>query len=452
MANKLFNSKIGLIAATVGSAVGLGNVWRFPAEVQANGGAAFLLIYIGCVFLLGIPVMVAEFALGRGGRSDAIGSFKNLNAPRPWWAVGGLAIMASYLIVCFYMVVAGWTLDYMWQSVTGGLYEASADAAQGTSQLFAERMTENIGNGWTSTIFTWIMIALNIGVLLAGVQKGIERLSNVLMPLLFVLLLAFCAVSLSLPKAAEGLEFFLTPDFSKVTADTVLNALGQAFFSLSLGMGILITYASYYPATTRLTRTAVMVSVLDMFVAVLMGVIIFPAVMTFNLQGEGLRGATLVFITLPEVFARMPLTQLWSALFFLLLLVAALTSTVSISEVSIAALQDRFGFSRLKAVLTAMLPLTVLSAMCAFSCADGSSLVIAGRSLFDALDYFATNICLPVGSIFLCIYVGWIAPRNLFKNELTNYGQLRAPAEPLLLFIVRYVAPVLIAWILISSI
>ncbi len=446
-----FASKIGLVAATVGSAVGLGNIWRFPAEAQANGGAAFLLVYVACVFLLGIPVMLAEFALGRGGRSDALGAFVNLGARRPWWSVGILAIVASYLILSFYIVVAGWTFEYLWQSVTGFLYEPVGDAEVVSSGQFSARMTQFIADGWNATVNTYFMIALNIVILLFGVQKGIERLSNVLMPLLFVLLVIFCGVSLSLPGAAEGLDYFLNPDFSKITPGVALNALGQAFFSLSLGMGILVTYSSYYPRDTRLTRTAVTVSLLDLLVAVLMGVIIFPAVTSFHLEGEGLRGATLVFVTLPEVFARMPGTQVWSTLFFLFLMVAALTSTISIAEVSVAFMQHRFRLTRVKAVLGVMLPLFLLSTVCALSQGVLSDVRIGDMVIFDALDFFATNICLPVGSIFLCVYMGWFAPRGLFRNELTNGGTVTSRAYPLLLFLVRFVCPVLIAMVLFSN-
>ncbi|MCH5245020.1 MAG: sodium-dependent transporter [Muribaculaceae bacterium] len=443
-----FGSKIGLVAATVGSAVGLGNIWRFPAEAQANGGAAFLLLYIACVFLLGIPVMVSEFALGRGGQSDAVGSFKNLGASKPWWSVGALAVLASYMILCFYMVVAGWTFEYLWQSITGSLYDGIDSA---TSAPFAAKMNGFIADGWNASINTYIVLALNIGILLFGVRKGIERLSNIMMPLLFILLLVFCGVALTLDRASDGVEFFLNPDFSKITPRVALNALGQAFFSLSLGMGILITYASYYPPTTILTRTALTVSLLDMLVAILMGMIIFPAVMTFNLTGEGLEGASLVFITLPEVFTHMPGTQLWSILFFLLLMVAALTSTISISEVSIAFLQDRFKLSRVKAVLMAMLPLILFSTICAYSQSDSfSDIRIAGMTIFDTLDFLATNICLPIGSIFLCIYVGWFAPKGFLYRELTNDGDVTSHVFNVLLFIVRYVAPILIGLILIG--
>lgn len=265
-----FASKIGLIAATVGSAVGLGNVWRFPAETQANGGAAFLLIYMACVFLLGIPVMTAEFSLGRGGASDATGVFRNVTpGKKGWWLVGALAILASYLILSFYMVVSGWTLEYLVQSVTGHLYSSASPAVgpDDAERLFSDKMAQYITGTYRPLVMTYIMLAANLFVLLKGVQKGIEKMSNIMMPLLFVLLVVFCAVSLSLPKAAEGVEFFLEPDFSAISAGTVVNALGQAFFSLSLAMGILVTYSSYYPKDTKLTRTAVTVSLLDLGVA-----------------------------------------------------------------------------------------------------------------------------------------------------------------------------------------
>lgn len=345
-----FGSKIGLIAATVGSAVGLGNVWRFPAETQANGGAAFLLVYIICVFILGIPVMVAEFSLGRGGNSDAAGVFSKLSPGKKWWIVGAVAILASYLIMSFYMVVAGWTLEYLWQSITGSLYSiASAGDSGVLEQHFLHKMQDYIMRDTQPLVMTYIVLLINLGVLIMGVQKGIEKASNILMPILFVILLVFATVSVMLPKAGEGLAFFLSPDFSKVTPQVIVNALGQAFFSLSLGMGILITYSSYFPSKTNLGKTALTVSLLDMLVAVLMGVIIFPAVMSFDLDNQSLEGATLVFVTLPEVFMQMPFTQFWSTLFFLLLLVAALSSTISLAEVSVAFLQDHFKMPRVKA-------------------------------------------------------------------------------------------------------
>lgn len=443
--NTKFASKVGIIAATVGSAVGLGNVWRFPAEVQANGGAIFLLIYICCVFLLGIPVMTAEFALGRGGESDAVGVFSHVTPRHKNWRLAGLlAIISSYLILSFYMVVSGWTFEYLIQSVTGGLYSSPLDG----EEAFQNRMGSFITGTFRPIVVTVIMIFGNMFVLIRGVQKGIEKMSNIMMPMLFVLLLIFCCVSLSLDKAREGLEFFLRPDFSVVTPATFINALGQSFFSLSLAMGILITYASYYPADTKLTRTAVTVSMLDLMVAVFMGIIIFPAVMTFGLQDSNLAGSTLVFVTLPEIFAQMGSTRIWSTLFFLLLTVAAFTSTISLAEVSVSFMQNRMGLSRKRAVMSVTLPLLILSPVCSLSVGPWSGYTIAGLTIFDFLDTITTNFMLPLGGILLCVYMGWVAPKSFFRNELTNNGSVRSQMTGAIYFIVKWIAPVLIALIL----
>lgn len=444
-----FGSKIGLIAATVGSAVGLGNVWRFPAETQANGGAAFLLVYIICVFVLGIPVMIAEFSLGRGGNSDAAGVFSKLSPRKKWWIIGAVAILASYLIMSFYMVVAGWTLEYLWQSLTGSLYSVSSSSGSGMlEQHFLHKMQDYIMRDAQPLIMTYIVLFINLGVLIMGVQKGIEKASNILMPVLFVILLVFAIVSVTLPKAGEGLAFFLSPDFSKVTPKVIVNALGQAFFSLSLGMGILITYSSYFPSKTNLGKTALTVSMLDMLVAVLMGVIIFPAVMSFDLNNQSLEGATLVFVTLPEVFMQMPFTQFWSTLFFVLLLVAALSSTISLAEVSVAFLQDHFGMARAKACVCVIAPLFLLSSLCSLSQGSLGHILIFGRNIFDFLDFFATNLLLPLVACGTCVYLGWFAPKNLCKHQVTNNGRLPQWSYNLVFPLIRYIAPVLIAVVL----
>lgn len=444
-----FGSRIGLIAATVGSAVGLGNVWRFPAEAQANGGAAFLLIYIVCVALLGIPVMLAEFALGRGTGRDAVDSFKKLSPRTQWWLGGAVATLASYLILSFYLVVAGWTLEYFWQSITGGLYEGTGSEPFDIS--FREKMAIYISGSWEPLLASYAIIAINIFVLLKGVQKGIEKMSNILMPALFLLLVFFCIASLTLPKASEGLRYFFHPDFSKITAETVVNALGQAFFSLSLGMGILITYSAYYPKKTNLVNTAATVSVLDLGVAILMGMIIFPAVMTFGLDGESLQGATLVFVTLPEVFAAMPFTRFWSALFFLLLLVAAVTSTISLAEVSVAFIAERLKITRKKACWIVMLPLVGLSSLCSLSQGPLSHIHIFTMNIFDFLDNLATNLMLPTAAIITCLFLGWIVPHSFIYGQLTNKGKVNRKVANLIIWIVKYSAPVLIAVILIAK-
>lgn len=438
-----FTSRLGVIAATVGSAVGLGNIWRFPAEVQSNGGAVFLAVYVVCIVVFGIPVMTSEFALGHGTGANAVDAFSAVTPRRRGWrGVGLLGVASAYAILSFYMVVAGWTLEYLWQSVTGGLYQP-VGAGMSEEAQFGARMSEYVEGTWRPLVMTWLMLAGNLGVLLLGVQKGIEKMANTLMPLLFALLLLFCVVALTLPGAGEGLKFFLAPDFDKLTPATFINALGQSFFSLSLGMGALVTYASYFPRGTRLVRTAVTVSALDLLVALLMGFIIFPAVMTFGLADHQLAGQALVFITLPEIFARMGGTQFWSILFFLLLLVAAFTSTISLAEVATAYIQERWRTSRRVAACAVVIPLVLFSSATSLSLGVLSGHTLMGMTLFGFLDSVTTNVMLPVGSLLLCIYMGWVAPDRFFRSQVGGGWVYRA-----LRLVVRYVAPVLIALIM----
>lgn len=451
-----FGSKIGLIAATVGSAVGLGNIWRFPAETQAHGGAAFLIVYILCVLLLGVPVMLGEFSLGRGMKSDAVGVYKKLAPGKAWWIAGAISVTASYLILSFYMVVSGWTLEYFVQSVTGNLF-ADTNVTEGLTGIaaqdmkYTEKMQEYIASDTAPIVYTYLMIVINLAVLLMGVKKGIERLSNVLMPILFIVLVIFCLYAFTMPKFSEGISFFLNPDFSKINTSVVVNALGQAFFSLSLGMGILITYSSYFPNSTKLVRTSFTVVLLDMLVAILVGFMIFPAVMSFGLEDHNFAGASLVFVTLPEVFAQMPGCQFWSILFFLLLFVAALTSTISLAEVMVAFLCDRFGLKRRNSCFVVILPLFVLSALCSLSQGSLSSFTIFGKTIFDFLDTFATNLMLPLGAIIMCIFLGWFAPKDYLSRELSNNYSFRSVMTPVVGFIIKWCAPLLIGVVMISQ-
>lgn len=449
--NSTFSSKIGVIAATVGSAVGLGNVWRFPSLTQENGGAAFMILYLLSMLLMGIPVMLAETSLGRAGHSDSVGVFKRLTPKKKWWIAGVLGIIASYIILSYYMVVAGWTLEYLYQSATGWLFEGTTGTAA-DSTIYQQKMSEMISTGWNPLLWTYIVIIINMLILLKGVQKGIEKMSNIMMPMLFIILLIFVGVAMTLPNTREGLEFFLKPDFGKINIDTIVAALGQAFFSMSLGMGILVTYASYYPKDIKLTRTAFTVTGLNFLVAFMMGLIIFPAVMSFNvaIDHNSLSGTTLVFVTLPEVFNYMDMPQFWAILFFTLLLLAALTSTISIAEVSIAFVRDRFHTSRLTACLVVLLPIFATSAVCSLSLGAMPWLKIAGMPVFDFLDSFTTNILLPVSAFLICIYVGWVLKKKFIKQELTNYGSFRSLLAPIVSFLIRWVCPILIAAIFVS--
>lgn len=313
-----FGSKLGVVLATVGCAVGLGSVWRFPYMLGANGGAAFLLVYILFMIFLGIPVMITEFFIGRHSRSNTVGSFKKMAPGTKWCWIGYNGILAAFLILSYYSVVSGWTLEYVWQTLSGRLYGQPDIDYTADFQDFASNVFRPI-------FWMGAFIGLTHFVIVSGVEKGIERASKIMMPLLFLILLIMCVRSVTLPNAEAGLLFLFKPDFSKLTSSVVLSALGQAFFSLSLGMGCLITYSSYFGKDTNMQATAWQVTIINTLVAVLAGIMIFPAVFSFGITPSA--GAELVFITLPNVFGQLPLSGLWSCIFYILLAMAALTST-----------------------------------------------------------------------------------------------------------------------------
>lgn len=347
------------------------------------------------------------------------------------------------------MVVGGWTLEYLIHSIDGdifaGLNQGGADA------FFQNKMHSYVESDMGPLVNTLIVILLNGVILILGVQKGIERMSNVMMPLLFVLLAVFCGFSLSLDKASEGLEYFLSPDFSKITPSVCINALGQALFSLSLGMGILITYASYFPSNTKLIRTSSIVSSMTLMVALLMGFIIFPAVFCFELQDHGVSGTTLVFITMPEIFASMTFPQIWAIAFFSLLLMAAITSTVSIAEVSVAFLQKRFSLSRKASVIWVIAPLMVFGGICSLSFGSLSDATVFDLNIFNFLDQLTNNYMLPVVALGCVIYAGWFAPKALLQEQLSNGVKLKKRLIQSICFIIKWVAPVAILLILITN-
>lgn len=394
--------------------------------------------------------MLAEFALGRGGGSDAIGSYKALSPHGKWHYGGLLAVIAATLIMMFYMVVGGWTLEYLLNSITGDLY-GNLRLHDNANEAFTEVMHNYVYTDFMPVVNAVLMVGINIAILLGGVQKGIERLSTITMPILFLLLAVFCCYTLTLDGADQGVKFFLSPDFSKITPSVVVSAMGQAFFSLSLGMGILVTYASYFPKDTNLTRTSVTVCISTLLVAILMGLIIFPALTSFGLSDRDVSGTTLVFVTLPEMFTHMPGTQLWSIAFFALLLIAALTSTVSLAEVPIAYIQHRYNTKRSTAVLVTLLPIAACAAICAMSFGSLSWIHIMGQSIFSFLDSLTSYIMLPVVALITCIYIGWFAPKGLMRDQLSHGRARHSMMVPLVIFAIRILAPACIIIILVSN-
>lgn len=433
----LFVTRLGGVLAAVGSAVGLGNIWRFPYETGQNGGAAFLIVYICCVLLIGTPLMLAELTIGRASHSNGIGAFRRLAPGSYWWITGLLGMVAVTLIVSFYSVVAGWTLHYTCSSMIGTLAD----------QNFGSFMQ----GPWLPLVWMSLFIIINALILLGGVQKGIERASNILMPLLGVLLVILCVNSLSLDGASKGLTFLFHPDFSKITGKVVLSAMGQSFFSISMGVSTLLVYGSYLPNSTKMGKTSLTICLLDTAIAILAGVIIFPACFAYGIEPDA--GPGLAFITLPDVFMRMTGGQIWSIAFFLLLAVAALTSSISMLECPIAILQEQLKMSRRKSVLVISLVAWVLGTGCCLSMNPewASSLSVGGLSLFDLFDKGTANFLMPMGGLLMSLFVGWRMNKKVLRDTLTNFGKGSGWYIPLFLFVVRFFAPVCILLIFLSG-
>lgn len=438
----VFASKFAAVATTVGSAVGLGNIWRFPYEAGVHGGGAFLICYLAFVFLIGVPVLIGEFVMGRHTRSNMYGAYRKLAPKQPWYIASFIGIGASLLILSFYSVVAGWTVEYSLASAIGQLN--FADATAGHTQF------ATLTSGWRPVLWTVIFMLINFVIVAGGVKKGIERACNIMMPMLFLLLLAFCINSFTMPKFKEGVEFLFRPDFSAITPSVLLGALGQAFFSLSLGLGCMMTYASYFNSKTRLARTAVTTAVLDSLVAIMAGVIIFPAVFSFGISPEA--GPTLVFEVLPFIFSQLPGGAIWSTLFFLLLFLASLTSTVSLSEISITYFCEEKKMSRKGASLLTTAIMIAGGVLCALSFGPLSDFKILGMTIFNLLDYVSSNICMPLGGMIVAIFVGWMVKRDVVKRELTDGGLYRFKPLGLIEFCLRYLCPAAIFLVFLNSI
>ncbi len=433
----LFRGKAGVILASAGSAVGLGNIWRFPTEVGRNGGAAFMLVYLCFVFLLALPVMLAEFVIGRGGRANAVGAYRTLAPGKPWVVAGFLGVAAGVLVLSFYSVVAGWTLHYTVDSL---LFRLPAGEEAGAS------FATFVANPCRPLIFQFAFLILTHVIVARGVEAGIERFSKLMMPALLVIIAALACYSLSMPGAGEGLRFLLMPDFGKLSADVVLSAMGQAFFSLSVGIGTLATYASYFGDDTPLVRSSVSVCVIDTLVAVMSGFIIFPAV--FSVTGvDAADGPGLVFVTLPHVFgsafAGAPVVgYLFSGMFYVLLLLAALTSTISMHEIATAFVHENYSLSRRASAAVVTLLCMALGTACSLSFGVWRGVRVMGLGFFDLFDFMTAKFLMPLGGILITMFAGWQLSRQTVVSQLTNEGRLSVRCLPLLLFLIRWVAPV----------
>jgi neurotransmitter:Na+ symporter, NSS family len=434
-----WGSKLGFVLAAAGSAVGLGNIWRFPYITGQNGGAAFVLLYLALVFVIGFSVMLAEIAIGRNAQLNAVGSFRKIKGGM-WPLVGWMGVIAGFIILSYYGVIAGWTMAYILKSFTG-LMGAAAEGTAG--DVFGGFITN------TAQAIAWqaLFMVITIYIVYKGIGGGIEKYCKVLMPALFLILLVLIVRAVTLPGAGEGISFYLKPDFSKLTAGAMGSALGQAFFSLSLGMGCMITYGSYLGKKEMLPGAAIQVCFLDSLVAFLAGLVIFPAVFAFGLDAGA--GPGLTFITLPNVFAQMPGGAVWSAMFFLLLFVAALTSAISLLEVVAAYFIDEMKWTRSKAawVMGGVIFLLGIPSTLGIS---GVIPKLAGRDFLDSADFLASNVLLPLGGFFIALFVGWIWTDGA-KQEVENGGAAPFGLYVPWLWVCRVVAPLAIAYIFITG-
>ena len=408
-----FASKLGIILATAGSAVGLGNVWRFPYMTGENGGAAFILLYIGCILLLGIPGMVSEFVIGRYAQSNAARAYHKMSGKRGLWQlVGHLGILTSTIILGFYAVVAGWCLQYLFASLAGQL--------NGDSSYVSEYFRNFSSNPWKPCLWAVAFILITHLVIVRGVQRGIECASKLLMPMLLVLLLVIVVASCSLPGAMAGIEFLFKPDFSKVSHSVLLDALGQAFFSLSLGTACLCTYASYFSRETNLLKSAGQIALLDTIIAILAGLMIFPAAFSVGVQPDS--GPSLIFITLPNVFqqafATMPMIgYVIGILFYALLVFAALTSTISMHEIGTAFFTEELHRPRKQSAWILTIICSLLAIGCSLSLGAVDGIKLFGKPLLDFCDFITAQIMLPLGAFLTSLFAGWFVNQQLLKQE-----------------------------------
>ncbi len=435
----LWASRLGFILAAAGSAVGLGNIWKFPYITGLNGGGAFVLVYLVCIALVGLPIMMAELMIGRHTRRDAVGAFIKLEGRRSFWlSAGWVSVGAAFIILSYYSVVAGWTLDYIYRALIGSF---SGQPPEVVESLFGGLITDGPRQiGWHL-----LFIVLCLGIVIGGVQKGIERWSKILMPLLFALLLLLFVNGMLSDGAQAGLAFMFRPDFSKLTPGAVLEALGHAFFTLSLGMAAMITYGSYLSRQENLFAAGLRVALLDTGIALMAGLAIFPVVFAVGLEPAA--GPGLIFKTIPVVFSQLPGGYLLAVLFFLLLAFAALTSAISLLEAQVAYLIDERGWSRRRATgfLAGLAFVVGIPTALSYNTL-GDWQLIGERTFFDSVDLIASNYLLPISGLLIALYVGWFWNGSEEKEELIAGGA--GWVYPVWHFLIRYVAPLAVAVIL----
>ncbi|MBQ5606296.1 MAG: sodium-dependent transporter [Prevotella sp.] len=441
-----FASKLGVILATAGSAVGLGNIWRFPYMTGENGGAAFILIYIACIIILGLPGMISEFIVGRHSASNAARSYRSLSNGTPWMVIGYIGVFTSMLILGFYSVVAGWCVQYLFASILEQL--------QGNPEFVKAYFADFSSDPLLPSLWAIAFIIITHLVVSRGIRDGIEKASKLMMPLLFLLLVIIVVASCMLPGAGKGIEFLLKPDFSKLDTGVFLKALGQAFFSLSLGTACLCTYASYFGRKTNLAKSAVQISLLDTMVAILAGLMIFPAAFSVGINPDS--GPSLVFITLPNVFhqafSSMPVAgYVVSVFFYALMCLAALTSTISMHEIGTAFFHEELKLSRRGGAWIVTTVCCVIAVLCSLSIGAVDGLKVFGLSLMDSLDQLTAQILMPLGAFLTCLFVGWYVPKKIVRDEFTNGGTLRGRCFSVFLFAVRFLCPVCIAGIFLDQ-
>ncbi len=431
MARDSFSNKFGIIAAAAGSAIGLGNIWRFPYVLGENGGSAFLIFYLLFIIAIGVPIMVAELIIGRRSRTSVFGSFKKLRRDKPLFhLVGVLGLLTAFIILSFYSVVAGWTANYTYLAITNSL----ADKSPEELNLYFKEFSSSV---ILPIIYMIIFMTLCAFVVIGGIKNGIEKYSKILMPALLVIIIILSIRASLLPGAIDGWKFLFKPDFSKLNASVILEVVGQVFFSLSIGMGALITYGSYVKKGENLLNIAISVSLADTLIAILSGIAIFPAVFAFKINPDV--GPGLVFVTLPNIFNKMIGGYIFSIAFFVLLLIAALTSGVSLLEVVVAYMREHLHIKRKKATITASVLVSIIGILC-----------IIIPSLFDQFDWTSSNILLPTGGIFISIFVGWYIPKSDLYDELSGHGVKHYVFE-IIIFILKYIAPTAIFLVFLNN-